>query len=101
MSDDLLPPPAPPPPAPPEPPPPAPSGRQTRTIECEFCGCRLFPTGEVMARGDQAKRFANLDIKLETLEAENERLTHDVEAARSELSALKAAATTKKPLFPI
>ncbi len=37
----------------------------TRGVTCEFCECRLDSRGAVLFRGDEAKRFQQLEIAME------------------------------------
>jgi hypothetical protein len=73
----------------PDPPAPAPIPASTRLVTCEFCGCRLTPRGEIVARGDVARAHLDLEDALRkaavTLEAKDRELAD----ARAEIAALK------------
>lgn len=67
----------------------------TRGVTCEFCECRLDTRGAVLIRGDEAKRFQNLEVV-------NDKLSRDLEAARARIAELTAQlppAADKKPFF--
>lgn len=89
MPDDLLPPDLPPTPADP-PSAPAPRARRTQLIECEFCGCGLTPEGEVLRRGDVARRYLDLDAELKEAQFQLKETADALAAVREELAALKA-----------
>lgn len=70
----------------------APEPARARRLTCDFCGCSLAPTGEVMRMSDDAKKYrdhgdtlAKRDVRISDLETE-------VRALKAEL----AAATPKK-----
>jgi hypothetical protein len=86
--NDLLPPD--PDPAPPTPPTPTP-GRATR-ITCDFCGCSLAPSGDVLRMSEEAKAFRDgadeierLQAVISTLESQVSTLTRERDEARAAL----------------
>jgi hypothetical protein len=82
MPDDVLPPAVD--PAPPTPPPSPPEPRVGR-VECEFCGCSLDTRGNIIKRGDGARRYlaqedeiARLKSELDTAQTRNTELAAQV-----------------------
>jgi hypothetical protein len=68
---------------------PAPRARRGTLIECEFCGCRLTPEGEVMVRGELARRHLDLEDALRKSIASLESKEAELSEALAELRALK------------
>lgn len=79
-------------------PPPLPPTRRAGIV-CEFCECTLTPAGEVLKRGEAARKFSRLDEKLETALADAARAQTDLDRVSGELRDLRAA-TARKPLMP-
>jgi hypothetical protein len=50
---------------------------ERKRIECEFCECQLTPAGEVLQRGDRAKKFQRQDERIEDLERQLQLITED------------------------
>lgn len=92
MADPILPPDD----LPPDPAP-VPAPRRTRgsLIECEFCGCRLTPDGEIVHRGDVARRHLDLEDSLRKSIAALEVAERERDEARSELRALQEPKTRR------
>jgi hypothetical protein len=99
--DDLLPPPNPEPLAPPDPQPaPIPARRHSSSVVCEFCGCTLAPSGDVLRRGAEATQFQKQGDKIDRLEADLAAAVQEKDRLQDELRTLKAA-TARRPTIPL
>jgi hypothetical protein len=58
-------------------------------IICEFCGCKLAPSGEVLELGEKAKAFSDHPETKEKLEKRIGELEADLRNAHAEIAALK------------
>ena len=58
-------------------------------IICEFCGCKLAPSGEVLELGEKAKQFRDHPETKERLEKKISELEANLRNAHAEISALK------------
>lgn len=81
MADDLL---------PGDPPPPPPAGRGSR-LTCDFCGCSLAPSGDVLRMSDAAKKFRDANDVIAALEKKVTQL----QAAADDLKTQLQVATDK------
>ena len=79
---------------------PAPIPRRASRVVCEFCGCALTPEGEVMKRGEAARKFQRLEQELEDTRASVEHLERERDTLRADCADLKRL-TARKPLIPI
>jgi uncharacterized protein YfcZ (UPF0381/DUF406 family) len=76
-----------------------------RRLVCEFCGCQLAPSGEVMRLGDDAKRFRDFADQKEKLEKRISEMETDNAELRRKVTALETApaptpVTGRSTLFP-
>lgn len=77
---------------PPEPPPVViPGVTRPKNVVCDFCGCKLAMDGGVLQTGDRARRLAASEDSIDAKDAEITSLRSQLQTAREELSALKAA----------
>jgi len=100
MSDDLLPPPAPDPAPLPATPAPTPEPRSSKSVVCEFCGCTLAPSGDVLRRGAEATQFQKQGDKIERLTADLAAVSQERDRIETELREVKAA-TARRPTIPL
>lgn len=83
---------------PPSDPAPAPKPRATGRIVCEFCECQLAPSGDVLARGDAAKKYLDLEDRLKAANARLDTAAETITELRASLAeATKPAA--KRGMF--
>jgi len=69
-----------------------------RSLTCGFCGCRLAPNGDVLARGDAAARYLDLDLDLKKLQEKLDAAVEDARALRETLEARRASARGLDPV---
>jgi hypothetical protein len=62
---------------------PVPRQEGSRKVVCEFCGCQLAPTGEIVKMGEDARKFRDHNEKLADKEKE-------ISSLQSEITSLKA-----------
>lgn len=60
-----------------------------KKIVCEFCGCQVTPSGEIIRMGETAKQFRKHEEIVEKKEKEIARLTDELTEAKKKLSALE------------
>lgn len=58
-------------------------------IICEFCQCKLAPSGEVLELGEKAKSFRDFPEKQEKLQKRITELENELSNARTEIENLK------------
>jgi hypothetical protein len=58
-------------------------------IVCEFCGCKLAPSGEVLELGEKAKVYRDHPETKEKLEKRILELDAELRTANAEIAALK------------
>lgn len=95
-NNDLLP------PGPGDPPPtPSPSPIVPKSrITCDFCGCSLAPSGDVLKMSDDAKAYRDGADKIDTLNATITDLESQIATLKREKDALAAAVPpAKKGIF--
>jgi len=75
-----------------------PSTSRPKKCVCEFCGCTLAPSGDVLAMSDQAREYRDLNDRLRTTQSELQTVSADVERLTRELNDARASlAATQKP----
>jgi hypothetical protein len=57
-------------------------------IVCEFCGCQLAPSGEVLKLGDEAKKFRDHNESKEKMEKQISQLENENRELRATVLAL-------------
>lgn len=62
----------------------APTTRQ-KTITCEFCRCRLTPSGDYLALSDEAKAFRGQSERIGILKADLDTARADIDLLRKQL----------------
>lgn len=72
--------------------PPQPAGRKPARITCDFCGCSLAVSGDVLSMSDQAKKMRRASDELAAAREELTRVTADLAAAQTALEDAKRAA---------
>ena len=72
------------------------AGAEHRKIICEFCQCRLAPSGEVLELGEKAKKFRDHSDEMEKLQKqirEQEGKIQSLNARVSELTPKESSGT--------
>jgi hypothetical protein len=69
--------------------PPQPAGRKPARITCDFCGCSLAVSGDVLSMSDQAKKMRRASDDLAVAREELAKVTADLAAAQTELADVK------------
>lgn len=68
------------------------AARRARTpLTCEFCGCRLTATGDVMGMSQRAKELRDAGDALADAQTETARLTAKLAETEAQIAALQAA----------
>jgi hypothetical protein len=61
--------------------------RTGRGCTCEFCGCKLTGSGEIISMGEPAKKMRKANEEIETLESRIATLTSERDEAKQKLDA--------------
>jgi hypothetical protein len=77
---------------------PAEPARAKRTT-CEFCECRLTPSGELLELGGKARQFRDHATKIEDLTNALSRETTRADTLKNEVARLRAELDKKKGFF--
>jgi len=65
-----------------------------RGCTCEYCECKLAPSGEVLSMGEKAKGFRKHEEIIEKKDAEIQRLTSELAEMTRERDALRSSTRT-------
>lgn len=64
------------------------AGTEHRKIICEFCQCRLAPSGEVLELGEKARRFRDHSDETEKLQKQIRELEGRVQSLNAKVAEL-------------
>lgn len=70
---------------------PAPAPAARRQCTCEYCGCQLAPSGEVIRMGDKAKEFRRHEDIVDAKDKEISRLNAEIADLKAKLQAAQAS----------
>jgi uncharacterized protein YlxW (UPF0749 family) len=71
------------------------TARTKRSLECEFCGCTLSATGEVLRRSKRAREMMDLSEESSRAFKHADDLKQEIAALRKALAEAEAKATAR------
>jgi hypothetical protein len=60
-------------------------------VVCEYCGCELDSDGQILRRGERAKKFVQLEQTIDDLTVARDRAIRERDEARAQLATLQPA----------